>query len=286
MNHHIRFILFLLPVIPSVHAQEWCKDREPADLQRPPSTFDNKLISDRFNHTVHPDIVNFRSVQLEVVTLLRNELRENERWVNDPDYYPYNIYNSYAIRYSFRKDLEVNLSYTELILKGDTAVRNYSKSNANTGLSFGAKYAFYHPAHKSVRISIFGQLTIPKAEYIFKTYLSPEIRVLLSHAFMKHFDLTYNLGTSYSNKLGKMVLLYAINLKLHAGKRVDVFTEFYQNYTKTGPPRTPHKRGLIGLGFYFLENLYIYSSIEAGWYHEDSLNSERFDMGLSYRLNY
>jgi hypothetical protein len=277
------FLLLILMTV-AANAQEYCNKRKPAHFQKPYGAFNDKLLSDRFNHTITSQIVKYRYTQIEVVTIFRNEILENSRWVNDPTDFTYNIYNGLSVRHSFGDKFELQVSYTDFIAKGDIQVKEFSKSSLNTGISFGVKYCLYSTESKSSGLSLFGQITIPKPRYTFNTFLTPEIRLLFSHPFGRHITFTYNLGTAYSPVTEKIILLYAINPKLLIGKRLEVFTEFFKSFVKTGPARTPIKRGSFGLGFYFMENLYFYSSMEAGWYHEESLNTERFDIGITYRF--
>lgn len=272
----------LLSLVFTVNAQDWCKKRKPAHLEKPAGSFDDKLISDRFNHTITPTIVKSGYTQIESATVLRNEIPVNGQWVNDPNDYTYNVYGNMMLRHSFSNKTEYHISFTDVIVKGDDTIRDLNKDNPNTSVSFGTKYCIYRS--KSTRISLFGELTFPKPRYTLSTFLTPEIRLLYYYMIGKHFILVCNAGMAYSPVIERMIWLYAINPKLLIGKRLEVFSEFYKNFTKTGPSRIPLKRGLFGVGFYFIENLYFYSSIEAGWYHEDSLNSERFDLGLAYRF--
>lgn len=276
------FSLLLLVFI--ADAQDWCKRKKSAHLEKPAGSFDDKLISDRFNHTITPTIVRTGYTQIESAAVLRNEIPVNGHWVHDPNDYTYNVYGNMMLKHSFSNKTEYHISFTDVIVKGDDTIRDLSRDNLNTSVSFGTKYCIYRSKSKSTRISLFGQLTFPKPRYTFSTFLTPEIRLLYSHLIGKHLNLTCNAGMAYSPDIENMIWLYAINPKLLIGKRFEVFSEFYKNSTKTGPSRTPLKRGLFGIGFYFIENLYFYSSIEAGWYHEESLNSERFDLGMAYRF--
>ena len=116
------------------------------------------------------------------------------------------------------------------------------------------------------------------------TFFSPELRVICSHPFSNHLIVTYNLGGTFIDNTQKPILIYSLNILRPIGNRFQLFTEFYRNYTKTGPSRNPSKRYLFGLGFYFYENLYCYSTIESGWAHEDTINDFRIDIGLTYRI--
>lgn len=283
MSRTVSFICLFLFAL-SINAQDWCKNRNPAKLDRLPLSFENKLISDRFNHTVNPDIVNHKSTQIEMVTVLSPEFYQNSSWIHNNTMSVYSIYNSYTIKHSFRKDLELQLSFSDLIVKADEEIKEYSKRSLNTGISIGAKYFIFYSRNKTSKLSLFAQVTIPKFQNALNTLLSPEIRVLYSHPFGKRTIITCNLGGVYINDLERLEFLYAINVKRSIGNRFEIFSEFYKNYTKTGPARAPNKRWLIGFGFYFLDNLYCYSSFEGGWYNEDSLNDGRIDFGLTYRI--
>jgi hypothetical protein len=265
-------------------AQDWCRKRKPVHPEKPAGLFDDKLISDRFNHCITPSIVQTGYTQIESAIVLRNEIPVNGHWTNDPNDYTYNVYGNVLLKHAFSNNIEYHISVTDFIVKGGDTIRDLGSDNFNTCFSFGTKYCIYCSNTRSTIITIFGQLTFPKPRYTFSTFLTPEVRLLYSHMIGKHLGLTYNTGLAYNPFIEKMIWLYAINPKLLIGKRLEMFSEFYKNFTKTGPLRTPLKRGLFGIGFYLLENLYFYSSIEAGWYHEESLNSERFDLGLTYRF--
>jgi hypothetical protein len=284
MTRTISYI-FLFSFALSLSAQDWCKNRSPAKLDRDPLTFENKLISDRFSHTINPDILNYRTTQIEIASVLSPEFYTNNSWTKSDTMSIYSIYNSYTIKHTFRKDLELQLSYTDLIIKADERIKEYGKKSLNTDISIGAKYFINYSRIKTSKLTLFAQVTIPKFQNTLNTLLSPEIRILYSHPFGKHLILTYNLGGVYIDDLQGLKLLYAINAKRPIGKRFEIFSEFYKSYTKTGPARSPSKRWLIGFGFYFLDNLYCYSSFEGGWYDEDSLNDGRIDFGLSYRID-
>lgn len=268
----------------SINAQEWCENK-PAKFDQPPGTFDNKLISDRFFHTINPHTVNYKSSQIEIATIFSPELYQNGNWTRiDSMRQVYSIYNSYMIKYGVWKDLELQLSYTYLILKADDEIKEHGKESLNTGISIGVKYIFYHSRIKKVQYGLFGQVTIPKFQAATSTFLSPEIRILYSRPIGKHIFFTCNLGGIYINNKEKAIIIYDFNLLRPIGDRFEIFTEFYKTYTKTGPARNPSKRYLFGLGFYFHENLYCYSTFESGWAHEDTINDFRIDLGLTFRI--
>ena len=281
---YVLILLFSTTLLSQSYAQNWCKKRKPAHFEEPAGTFEDKLVSDRFNHTITPLIVKFKYTQVEFSTVLRNEIVENGEWANDPNDYTFNYYNNLLIKHSFNEKLEFHICYTDFLLKGDSSIRDLSRTSRNTAISFGTKYCIYQSPHNKIRLSLFGQLTIPKPRYTLNTFLTPEIRFLFLQPVGKHMNITYNLGGAFSPVTEHLFLLYGINPKIEITKRIEVFGEFFKSFTKTGAPRVPIKRGLFGFGFYILENLYFYSSFEAGWYHEESLNSERFDLGLAFRF--
>lgn len=265
-------------------AQDWCKTNDPAQLENPPGIFEDKLVSDRFFHTVNPEITRYKTSQIDLAVLLRPEFFEDDEWTQNDEYSLYNVYSNLGIKHAFYMNLEFHVYLTDVIIKADQEIREYSRQNLNTSLSMGAKYNLNQLKSGRFDLALYGQLTIPKPEHILKTILSPELRFLLSHPMRKRFTFTCNLGTAYSNYNENMIFLYALNIKLNLGKRFELFTEFYKNYTKSGPPRSPNKTWVLGFGFYILENLYWYSSFEGGWETEGSLNDGRIDLGLSYRL--
>ncbi len=284
----MKFALFLFlsaALLYPASAQDWCKKRKPARFEEPfDHSFKNKLQCDRINHTMTPILVKNGYTQIEFSTVLRNEILENGEWVNNPTDLAYNIYNNLLVKHAFSNRIELHFSYTDFLLKGDEAVKTFSKTNMNTAVSIGAKYGLYSSSSKKTRLSLFGQVTIPKPRYTLNTFLTPDVRLLLYHPFGKHLNFTYNLGAAYSPVTEHIFILYGIYPKIEITKRFEVFGEFFKSFAKTGPPRTPIKRGLFGLGIYIMENLYFYSSFEAGWYHEESLNSERYDIGMAYRF--
>lgn len=247
-------------------------------------TFQNRLLSDRFQHTIKPGIIWYGHSQVELLTIFRPEIYDGTDWIQDNESSAYSIYENLKIRHSFFKHLEFHLSYTDLIIKADDKIRQAGRDNLNTGLSLGAKYQLPLSLSHFIQMGIFAELTVPKPENIVKTYLSPEIRLLLSHPFWRHLDISYNAGTAYSNYSRQMILLYAIQMKYNAGKRTIFFAEFYRNFTKTGPPRVANKRVVLGSGFYLLEDLFFYVSLETGWDHEDPLNDGRLDIGMTWRF--
>ena len=267
----------------SLNAQDWCKNK-PAKLDRLSSTFENKLISDRFNHTINPDILHYKDTQIEIATMLKPEIYGNHRWLDNDTMSVYSIYSGFTIKHAFLKNLELQLSITDLIMKASEEIRDYNKENLNTNVSVGVKYLIYSSRNNNSKLGLFGQVTIPKFKNTLNTLFSPELRILVGRSLTKHTMLTGNLGGVYINNSKKAEIVYALNLKRNVGKRVEIFTEFYRNCLKTGPARNPNRRWLIGLGYYFLDNLYCYSSFEGGWEHEDSLNDGRIDIGLTYRI--
>lgn len=269
----------------TLNAQDWCKRRRPAKFDSPPGTFDNKLISDRFNHTINPKTVDYTGTQIELATIFSPEYYQNGHWERvDSMMHVYNIYNSCMIKYGFRKDLELQLCYTNLILKARDEIKEYGKESQNTGLSVGIKYLIYQNRNKKTQYGIYGQLTIPKVNAISSTFFSPEIRILCSRPVGKHLNFTFNLGGIYIDNKQKASIIYEFNILRPIGDRFEIFTEFYKNYTKTGPARNPSKRYLFGLGFYCYENLYCYSTFESGWAHEDTINDFRIDLGVAFRI--
>ncbi|MFH1052012.1 MAG: hypothetical protein V1779_13915 [bacterium] len=266
----------------SLNAQDWC-NHKPAKFDKPLS-FENKLISDRLNHTINPNILNYKETQIEIATMLKPEFFVDGRWRHIDTMSVYSIYNGYTIKHAFLKSFELQFSATDLIIKASEEIKNYSKESLNTNVSVGVKYIIYNSVKNNSCIGLFGQVTIPKFKNSLNTLFSPEVRVLVSRPFTKHTMLTGNLGGVYMNNEEKAEIVYALNIKRNIGKRFEMFAEFYKNCIKTGPARSPNKRWLLGFGYYFLSNLYAYSSIEGGWYHEDSLNDGQFDVGLTYRL--
>ena len=278
-------ILSILFFTISLNAQEWCNNGKPAKLDRLPLSFDHKLVSDRLNHTINPAILNIRASQIEIASIFSPEYYQNRHWSRvDSMMHIYSIYTSYVIKHAFRNNLEFQLSYTDLILKADGEITEYGKESLNTGVSVGAKYYIYRRENKKAKIGIFGQVTIPKYQNITATFFSPELRVLYSCPFGKHLIFTGNLGGIYINDMEKAIFLYDIHIVRPIGDRLELFSEFYRNYTKTGPARNPSKRYLFGLGFYLLDDLYFYSTIESGWAHEDTINDFRIDTGITLRI--
>lgn len=268
----------------SLNAQDWC-NHEPAKLDKPSPSFENKLISDRFNHTINPNILYYNETQIEIATMLNSEFYGDGRWLNNDSMSVYSIYNGYTIKHAFRKNLELQLSVTDLIIKASEEIRDYSKESLNTGVSIGAKYFIYNSRKNNSMLGLFAQVTIPKFKNALYTVFSPEVRILVNKPVTKHTLFTGNLGGVYMNNEEKAEIVYALNLKRNIGKQFELFAELYKNCLKTGPARNPNKRWLFGFGFYFWSNLYAYSSFEGGWYHEESINDGRIDIGLTYRIN-
>ena len=275
---------YLLVIIIPANAQEWCKKNKPARLDKRLHTWDNKLISDRFSHSVTPDVVKYGYTQIETAVIFRNEILVNDEWVKDPADYSLNVYNSLMLKHSFGQRTEYQVNYMDVMISGDDPVRRFARNDVNTPVSVGVKYNLYNSGYNPVKLSLYGQLTLPKPKFMLNSFMSPEIRLLFSHMLLRNISITGNIGAAYSNSLQNMTILYAVNPKLYIGEWFELFTEFYKSFTKTGPPRLPCKRGLLGFGFYFRDDIYFYSSFEAGWYNEDSLNSERFDCGLTCRF--
>ena len=280
----IQIIISFLSLSLFLNAQEWCGELKPAKFDKPPSTFEDKLISDRFNHTITPLLVGNKHTQIETATLFRNEILIDENWKNSKTDFSYNIYNSIKLKHAYSNKLECHITYIDFIASGDKEVREYERDNVNMSLAFGIKYIPGFFKNKFYKMALYGQLTIPKPENILRTYMSPEIRFLIYRPLFKRFNVTYNMGTAYSNFHNAWTYLDGLLVKMNLGKRMEPFAEFYKNYTTSGPPRDPHKRLLLGIGYYLVEDFYFYTSCEAGWYHEESLNTERFDIGLTYRF--
>ena len=283
MSKSVAILIPLLFAL-SVNAQDWCKNK-PAKLDKPPSTFQDKLINDRLNHTIHPDILRYRETQVEIATMLKPEAYGNDAWLDNDTTIIYSVYSAYALKHSFIKNLELQVSLTDVMLKASEEIRAYGKENLNTSISVGAKYHIYYSERNYFKLSIFGQLTIPKFKNTTSTFFSPELRILMGVPVTSHLMLTCNIGGVYINNSAKTELVYAFNLKRNIGRRMELFAEFYKECLKTGPARNPNKRWLMGTGYYFLENLYLYSSFEGGWEHKDSLNGGRIDIGLTCRIN-
>ncbi|MBN1187447.1 MAG: hypothetical protein JXB49_34545 [Bacteroidales bacterium] len=278
------FLISFLVITLFLNAQEWCKGPKPAKLDKPPSLFDNKLVSDRFNHTITPILVISKYTQIETAILFRNEILIDENWKNSKTDFTYNIYNSLKLKHAISKKLEYQITYIDYLVRGDDEVRAYDRNNVNTSLAFGMKYIPGFFKNKFYKMAFYGQFTIPKPENVLRTYMSPEIRFLIYRPLFNRFNITYNLGIAYSNFQNGWTYLDGIIIKMNYRKRIEPFAEFYKNYTTSGPPRNPHKRILLGVGFYLIEDFYLYGSSEAGWFHEESLNTERFDLGLTYRF--
>ena len=270
----------------SLNAQDWCKKNEPAKLDQPPATFDNKLISDRFFHTINPNTVDYKSSQIEVATILSPEYYQNGDWGRiDSMMHVYSIYNSYMLKHGFWKDLELQLCYTDLILKAGDELKEHGRESLNTGLSIGLKYFIYQSKNRKTHYGLYGQVTIPKLQATTSTFFSPEIRILCSQPIGKNLIFTFNLGGIYINNTQKAMIIYDFYLLRPIGDRFEIFTEFYKNYTKTGPARNGSKRYLFGLGLYIHKNLYCYSTFESGWAAEDTINDFRIDLGITFRIN-
>jgi hypothetical protein len=276
------FAVFLFAF--SLNAQDWCK-RKSAKFDTPPGTYYNKLISDRFFHTINPNTVNYSSTQIEVATIFSPEYFQNGQWERvDSIMHVYSIYNSYMIKYGLREDLELQLCYTDLILKASDEIMEHGKESPNTGVSVGIKYFIYQTRNKKTQYGLYGQITIPRFKTTTSTFFSPEIRILCSQPIGKHLNFTFNIGGIYINDIQKATILYDFNLLRPIGDRFEIFIEFYKNYTKTGPIRNPSRRYLFGLGLYLRENLYCYSTFESGWAGEDNINDFRIDLGLTFRI--
>ena len=289
MHKRLFFITFLfVPFF--LNAQEWCGELKPAKFDKPPSPYENKLVSDRFNHTITPFLVNKKCTQIEALNIVRNEILIDENWKYSDTDFNYNIYNSIKLKHSISRKLEYQITYIDCMISGDEEVRDYSRNNVNTSLAFGMKYIPGLFKNKFYKLALYGQLTIPKPENILRTYMSPELRFLIYRPLFNRFNITYNVGIAYSNFHNSWTYLDGILLKMNLGKRIEPFAEFFKNYTTSGPPRDPNKRFLLGIGFYPIESLYIYCSTEGGWYHEESLNTysnllpPRLDLGLTYRF--
>ena len=277
-------LIFTMFLAFNLYAQDWCNYTQ-AKFEQPPSTFENKLISDRLNHTINPNILKPGETQVEVTTMLKPEYYGNNEWYYYDQMSIFSVYNAFTIRHLITKKLEFQVSATDLIISASEEIRVHGKESLNTNVSFGAKYFIYNSHVTNTMVSLFGQLTIPKVKNSFNTFCSPELRILVSRPFTKHTTFTGNLGGVYLNNDLKTEIVYAVNLKRSFGKRYNVFSEFYRNCLKTGPARNPCKRWLLGFGFYFSENIYSYASFEGGWEYEDNLNDGRVDIGLTIRIN-
>ena len=270
----------------SICAQDWCKKNDPAKLSRSPSTFANKLVSDRFFHSINPNPVDFHNTQIEIATIFSPEHYQNGHWSSyDSRMQAYSVYNSYMLKHGFYKDLELHVCFTNLILSAENEIKEHGRESMNTGLSIGLNYSFYQSKNRKTHVGLYGQITIPKIKAEASTLFSPEIRLLYARSIGKRINFFLNLGGIYGTNMQKACLLYNLSLVRSIGERFEVFTEFYKNYTKTGPARNTSKRYLFGLGFYFHENIYCYSSIEGGWAKEDTINDFRTDLGISIRIN-
>jgi hypothetical protein len=267
--------VFLNPF--SVLCQEWCKKRNPENFDEPTGILNDKLESDRFQHTIKPDLINIRQVQFEVLTTIRPELMINNEWVNNDYRSVYDIYSSFNVKYSFYPKLEFQLCFTDLMIRVQDSVRQYALLDPVSPISIGAKYAITDNSFSLIKFSLFNQLSIPNLNNSSSSFMLLESRLLAAYSGKK-IMVTGNLGFTSSNYLDKIIGIYSLELK-YRFRRIDLFSEFYRNYSKTGPPRNPNKRGLLGIGYYILQNLYIYSTFEVGWDHEESLNDGRHDIG-------
>jgi hypothetical protein len=260
------------------NGQENC-DRKPKKLEHFPFNSDNKLITDRFYHTISPDIIKYKHIQLETALFLRNQFYENDNITSTTT----NIYSSYKIRYAFPGKLEMYLSLNEIIIFSGEEIKVYGGVNPYSRISFGAKYLIYKSTNRKNNFGFTGQIALPKFQQAINSSFSYEARILYSIKPARSLCLTGNFGAAYIDKENKM-LTYAFEMKFFITRKLELLSEFYRNYIDLSYAAYPQNRILLGNGYFLSEKTYIYLTYENGAGNNNSLNKGRIDVGLTCRF--
>jgi hypothetical protein len=261
-----------------VNGQEDC-NRKSKKFEKSPYNSDNKLTTDRFYHTISPDITKCKDFQLETVLVLRDEFYTNDTLKSTTD----NAYSSYKIRYALLEGFEISLSLNDIIIRSGEEIKEYGGQNPYSRVTFSTKYRIYESENRKNILGFSGLIALPKFQQVGKSKFSYEAKLLYSNKPIKYLKFTGNFGVASIDKENKM-FTYAIEMKSFISGRLELLSEYYRNYSNLGYTAYPQNRILLGIGYYVTEKAYIYSSFENGFNKDSSLNRGRIDVGLTCRF--
>ena len=281
MKEMVILCYFIFAEIIYINGQEWCKPVKSFEPDKFFSSMD-KLSNDRFCHTISPVITKYGHTQIESVLFLRDQYYADHQLNEDHTSSTLNAYSGLKIKRALPGNLEMDLSLTDIIVKTGKEISEYGGPNLMSRFSVGSKYSLSNSGNRNAKLAFSGRVSIPLHDTL-KTNLISEARILCSISISRYLQLTGNLGGANINKTNN-TLIYAFEMKWITFKRLELITEFYDNYINAISLNNPNNRWLAGIGYYARENFYLYSTFEHGLHSEDMLNKGRVDMGLAYRF--
>jgi hypothetical protein len=278
INIFLIVLLFVYPLL--VKGQDGCKTRKSVNLDKQPFNSNNKIICDRFYHTLSPRITKLKKLQLETSMALRDEFYKGENF-NKSSSSTFNVYSSYKIKYAFVNNFELNLTINELILYSGKEIEAYGGENPYSRYALGTKYDIYRSNNYKNIIGLWGQLSFSDKNAQFNIY--PKLKILYFKELIPSISLTTNIGGAFITE-NTISLTYGIEFKMFLTKKLEFIFENYNNNAHLNSIGKPSNRLLLGLGNYIRENFYIYLTYEKGIEKVDYLNSGKIDLGLAYRF--
>jgi hypothetical protein len=264
-----------------VNSQDGCKSRKPAKLEKYPFNINNRLTSDRFYHTINSDITKQKHFQIESALFLRDEYYEIDGSNKNKQSSTFNIYSSYKIKYAILNNVEIQCNLTDIIFLSGAEIKEFGGDNPYSRTSLGVKYKIFNSQNEKNILGLFSQIGLLKLQKSFS--FLPEVRIMYSNKLTNYLFLTCNIGDVFIN-MGKNTLIYGIEMKLLISRRIELFAEYFKNYTNMGYIINPNKRLLSGIGVFSHENTYFYCSYENGFDKSDLLKLGKIDIGLTHRF--
>jgi len=274
----IALVYLMLISVLLVNGQEGCYIK-PAKFDKIPFYTNERLVSDRFYHTINPDIIKQKTWQLESALFMRDLFLKSMDNGNKTE--TFNIYQSHKIKYAIIQNVEFQLTFNDIVFWSGREIKDFGGDNPYLRTSIGVKYLVLNSENGRSILGLYAQIGLPNLQKTLN-YL-PELRVLYSYKLTDNFQLNLNIGDICIDKQYNTII-YGIETRLFLTKRMVLFAEHFKNYTEYGSSMDVKKRLLLGIGYYMNESNYIYFSYEKGWDTSDLLYLGKLDIGFTHRF--
>ena len=255
--------------------QDWCKNRKPMKFERSPFYYNYKLITDRFYHTKSTRVLRKKNTQIESGIFIRQENYQNT--LNNNEYlHTNNMYSGINIRRAIYDNIEIHMSLMDLIIYSGEEITTYAGDNYKSHIALGGKYSLSGSGNNNSKFGLFGQLIYTFHDTLHSN-ITYELRGLYSIKVSNNVQVTSNFGATYTNNSYKS-LIYSLEINWNISKRTNTFTE----YIKSAPNRLTFDLFVIGIGYYFHENMYCYISYEEALRKKHNQFDRKLDLGLTY----
>jgi len=273
-------ILFCFALACSCHVngQKNCKPHNPLQLDK--FSLKKRLINDRFNHTISPNIIEAGQTEIETAIFFRHQYYGAKPMGYNPTS-TLNAYSGIKARHRILRNLELQVGFTDLIVKTAKEIDGYGDPNLMSKFFAGTKYQFYGQDN-NIRMALTGQVMLP-LHSIESQFLLFETRLAGSLMVTDQLLLAGNIGGAFGSKKD-FFPVYTAELTWTTKYGLEIMTEYYTNYMISNLLLKMNHRWLVGFGYYLHENTYVYVSFEEGTDSYDFLNKGRVDMGFTFRF--